>query len=68
MGFGITMTTLMVVMLCTPFTINITGNIKNAISAVLGFLLFDDIQASPIVLTGILVGFSGSCLYAYDEF
>lgn len=64
----ITMSTLMVVMLCTPFTINITGNIKNAISAFLGFILFDDIKASQMVLTGILVGFSGSCVYAYDEF
>lgn len=68
MGFAITMSVLLVVTLCTPFTINITGNIKNAISAVLGFILFDDIVASTTVVTGILIGFSGSCLYAYDEF
>lgn len=68
LGIAITMSTLWVVTLCTPFTLNVTGNIKNAISALLGFMLFDDITASPTVVTGILVGFSGSCLYAYDEF
>lgn len=68
MGFAITMSTLLVVTLCTPFTINITGNIKNAISAFLGFIMFNDIEASKMVVTGILIGFSGSCLYAYDEF
>ncbi len=68
LGFMITMSTLLVVMLCTPFTINVTGNIKNAASVVLGFILFDDILPSSLVITGILVGFSGSTLYAYDEF
>lgn len=67
LGIAITMSTLLVVTLCSPFALSITGNIKNAISAVFGFMIFDDQKTSPLIVSGILVGFSGSCLYAYDE-
>lgn len=67
LGIAITMTSLLVVTLCSPFTININGNIKNAFSSVLGFVIFDNEIPSLNVISGILIGFSGSCLYAYDE-
>ncbi len=67
MGFVITMSTLLVVTICTPFMINITGNMKNGLSILLGFFIFDDTDISPTVIGGITIGFTGSLIFAYDE-
>ncbi|CDW73393.1 udp-sugar transporter sqv-7-like [Stylonychia lemnae] len=67
LGITITLSTLLVVNLCSPFMLNINGNFKNILSAALGFVMFNDQKPTFLVVSGILVGFMGSCLYAYDE-
>jgi len=67
LGIGITLATLLVVTLGTPFSLNIVGNFKNAASTFLSFFVFDDLQPSTLNLTGIFIAFFGSLFYLYDE-
>ena len=67
LGITITLSTMLVVNLCSPFMLNVNGNFKNIIAAVLGFMIFDDQRPTFLVISGISVGFIGSCIYAYDE-
>eukprot|EP00347_Sterkiella_histriomuscorum_P021363 403334245 len=68
LGIVITMSTILVVTLCSPFMMNVNGNMKNAVSSVLGFMMFDEQIPSFNVVSGIIIGFAGSCLYAFDEY
>ena len=67
LGIAITLSTLLVVVVCSPFSLNVSGNIKNALSAIISFFIFDDLIPSPQVLLGISIGFFGSCLHMRDE-
>lgn len=67
MGIAITLSTLLVATICSPFSLNVCGNIKNALSAAVSFTIFDDIRPSPLVMSGIGVGLAGSILQMRDE-
>lgn len=67
LGVAITLSTLLVVTICSPLALNVSGNIKNAISAFISFLVFDDLMVSYTVISGISIGFMASCIQMYDE-
>ena len=62
-GILIMMTTILTVTLAGPIAINIAGILKDGVLTYAGFLFFDDIKATPSVMAGLGISFSGALSY-----
>jgi len=61
----ITIFTLLTVTACGPFALNISGTTKDAVLTYLGFILFDDIMPTTMILIGITMSFCGAVTIIY---
>jgi hypothetical protein len=66
-GLIITMFTMVVVGEGGPLAINITGNIRDVGLTYIGFILFDDIKPTDMVLLGLAVSFTGSLIFTVNK-
>ena len=57
------MTSILTVTTGGPLAINIAGILKDGVLTYAGFLFFDDIKATPSVLTGLGISFAGALSY-----
>jgi len=67
-GIIITLSILCVVQVGGPILVNVTGIVKDVVLTYLGFMFFDDIQPTTMVLTGLAVSFAGATLALVDKY
>ena len=67
-GIAITMTSLLTVTICGPLAVNISGTMKDVALTYAGFVFFENVTASPSVITGLVFSFSGAAAYSYDRY
>ena len=66
-GFIITMNVLLMVIVCGPIALNVTGTFKDLILTFVGIAIFNDQKLTPSFLVGIALSFTGAGLFTYQK-
>jgi len=66
-GILITICALMTVTVCGPIAMNISGSLKDVVLTMIGFALFDDANATPMLLAGLLISFIGAAYFTFKN-
>jgi len=67
-GIAIVMTQLLTITICGPLAVNISGSMKDVFLTYIGFIFFENVNATPAILCGLTFSFSGAAFYSYDRF
>lgn len=66
-GFIITMNVLLMVIICGPIALNVTGTAKDLILTFVGIAIFNDQKLTPAFIVGISLSFTGAGLFTYQK-
>ena len=64
-GIMITIASLLTVTTCGPSGLNISGTLKDVVLTYLGFILFDDVKPTSMILTGLAMSLAGAGTMTY---
>jgi hypothetical protein len=66
-GFIITMNVLLMVIICGPIALNVTGTFKDLILTFVGIAIFNDQKLTPSFIVGISLSFTGAGIFTYTK-
>lgn len=66
-GFIITMNVLLMVIVCGPIALNVTGTFKDLILTFVGIAIFNDQKLTPSFIVGISLSFTGAGIFTYQK-
>jgi hypothetical protein len=64
-GILITIATLLTVTTCGPSALNISGTLKDVLLTYLGFILFNDVEPTNMIVAGLALSFTGATIITY---
>lgn len=66
-GFIITMNVLLMVIVCGPIALNVTGTCKDLMLTFVGIAIFNDQKITPSFIVGISLSFTGAGIFTYQK-
>lgn len=66
-GFIITINVLLMVIVCGPIALNVTGTFKDLILTFVGIAIFQDQKLTPAFIVGITLSFTGAGIFTYQK-
>ena len=67
-GILITVSSIMVNVICSPIAYNVTGILKDVVLTALGFLCFSDVELTQPLALGLVLSFTGAGIYSYNGY
>lgn len=58
---------MIVIALGGPFAMNVTGNVRDVVLTYISFIIFDDLNTTYMILSGIGISFIGSIFFIYSK-